>query len=643
VRLLHVVALAAVSGLIACGDEAEPTYQGKSARYWVDRLVADQEDATAAVESLGAACVPYLVERMPDDFEGTGWRVPAALRDMGRDAVPALLTELESEKARHRIVAFCFLLWMHDPPDGVLERCAGLLKDGDPDVRKYAALQLGGWEHRLVDAIPIYIRCLDDQDADTRESAASYLGCYPDAVAQVVPALVKATVHPEEDTARSAFVSLAAYWSADPQARTRILEAYASSTPRDREGAVLAMGHVSETTPDLAAMCLRAVDDDDRDVRDEAVEALRRFWSVRGVPLGRHRAALAHANPSVRRLACEAAGRYDKVAGADFLPMLDDPVSECRFQVLEAVESIGRADEPVLERLVELVDDRDEEHVVRRRAAWVLVGLDHEADRAVLFLAKHDDVLEVVARMGPRARAAAPELRAMLSQPTPHSVGDIAWALYVVTGETTDSLTALRFQMERGDWFAKLRACIYAARFGPAAAELVPVLQKLLDDEWYGVRRYAATALGYIGSAAKPAIPKLIELLDDHEPEDGGPVYQVSRHAAAALAYLGADTPKARALLAKILEECDANDGSTRPGALRYAWKRGLMPVKEVVELCTQSLRPPNWDDVPPIIRLLEEIGPEARESIPMLEKQLGKRYEIRLAAKQAIGRIRPR
>ena len=73
------------------------------------------------MSALGAVCVPYLVDRMPDDFYGTAWRVPIALESLGHRAVPALVDELGSDIPRHRIVALSFLTWPSDPPEEALE------------------------------------------------------------------------------------------------------------------------------------------------------------------------------------------------------------------------------------------------------------------------------------------------------------------------------------------------------------------------------------------------------------------------------------------------------------------------------------------------------------------------------------------
>ena len=55
---------------------------------------------------------------------------------------------------------------------------------------------------------------------------------------------------------------------------------------------------------------------------------------------------------------------------------------------------------------------------------------------------------------------------------------------------------------------------------GPDAKIAVPILIKALDDEYEGVRRFAALALGKIGPEAEQAVPALIISLRDDRDKD---------------------------------------------------------------------------------------------------------------------------
>jgi len=647
--LAAAVAIATLA-LPACGQD-EATYEGKPASYWVDRLVAGHPEAKEPVLAIGAPCVPLLLRRMPQEDVPGAWLALRALEELSHTAAPAFFAELKSGDASSRLLALSCLLELPEPPEGLRALLPQLLKDGDTEFRLGAALYICEHDLYLDEAVPALLAALRHDEAYVRWQAASFLAHFHSHADRVVPALVAATKDSDLGVVAIAIESLGHFWDM-PLARRSILLAYDSNDPARQAAALRALVEVPDPAAHAVQRCLDRCADDNEDVRKAAHRALRHIWFGRRVPLGSHRTALTHSSPEIRELACRGAGRSDRRAHDDVIERLEDRVPEVRLAAVGALRHIGDASAAVGDALVARLRDPETAHA----AASTLIHLRTRVDDAALhFVARmrgrpvhadgqphRSDLIERIAGLGPIAKAAVPALRDERDHSDPTVATEAAWALYVITGDPNEALPLLFRTLEQGDWYAKVRAAIIVSRFGPVAKDAVPILHRLLDDEWYGVRRYAATALGYIGPAARPAIPKLKELLDDHESKELGPVYHVCRHAAAALAYLDVDTPKVKDLLGKVIEESDANDGSTRPGALRYAWKHGGMPVDEVVDRLQRSLGPPNWDDVPPIVDLLGEMGPSAKAAIPALEKLLRRRYELRHAAEQALNRIRP-
>jgi len=647
-RRLRRSVLLALAALLSCSSEDDRT----SARHAVDQLLSvdSDEDSLAAVVDLGAVCVPYLVDRMAEAPTYLPRAGVTALLEMGDRAVPALVRVLDSDDPSRRLVAVRFLLWPEDRPrdDDTIKRCIQCLRDSDEGVRTCTAFGLVMRGHRPPETVPVLLAALDHPDPAIRSTAAECLRDYHDSVEEIVSGLLSATEDPSPEVRQAALDSIAAYWSADPRVSARIRLALSSGQPTQRVIGLQALVRVPSPPSEVAQLCMAAAADEVEAVRDVAVETLVAIWRRRRLTPSEHRTALRHPIPDVRRAACEAVAFSSSVGPRDLQPLLADDLIKVRVAAATALGVLGQEDSTALAMLATLIADANEDaditfgedQAVRTAAAWVLIERDHRSAMAMRYLARNGYALDLVAKCGPAAKPVAPEIEQLLSETQSR---DIAWALYVVTGDATKSIEALRSTLRDGDWFLAMRASIHAARYGKAAAPLVPELRKLLDHEHWGTRRYAATALGYIGEAAKPAIPRLIELLDDDENGGCGKVYSVSRHAAAALAYLDVDSPKVKALLGEVLKEWNANDGNTRPGALRYAWKHGLLTPEEVAHACTLSLNPPNWDYALPIIRLLEEMGPDATVAIPVLEKQLQRRWGIRLAAQRALHHIRRR
>lgn len=82
----------------------EPTYEGKSLSEWM-ALTKDNDpglrcEAAQAIGNIGPeaeAAIPVLVDLLKDRFAGVSQTAMAALKKIGRPAIPALMTLLKDE------------------------------------------------------------------------------------------------------------------------------------------------------------------------------------------------------------------------------------------------------------------------------------------------------------------------------------------------------------------------------------------------------------------------------------------------------------------------------------------------------------------------------------------------------------------
>lgn len=185
-------------------------------------------------------------------------------------------------------------------------------------------------------------------------------------------------------------------------------------------------------------------------------------------------------------------GSAARLAAQPLLAAIHDPSDQVRPWAIEALGT-SRDDRAVPEFLRILASA----HAGERDVISVLRGLemlDAEAMPALLHLrrlAKQRDgdyawhATRVLGAIGPEARAALPELKALL-----HDSGSLN-----VQG-----------------------AALALGRWGPAAGEavsdLMDLLAKVPDPSMHDLRPYAAQALGQIGPAAKAAVPSLVPLLE---------------------------------------------------------------------------------------------------------------------------------
>jgi HEAT repeat protein len=120
----------------------------------------------------------------------------------------------------------------------------------------------------------------------------------------------------------------------------------------------------------------------------------------------------------------------------------------------------------------------------------------------------------VLSRLGPRARAGIPALRAALKDHHLSVAVEAAVALYAITNEGDNLIEVLGRGLDAPGTTA-LRAAGVLAQIGPAASKAVPSLIKALRSRRGAARREAARALGAIGAEAKPACDGLQERLRD--------------------------------------------------------------------------------------------------------------------------------
>jgi HEAT repeat protein len=180
----------------------------------------------------------------------------------------------------------------------------------------------------------------------------------------------------------------------------------------------------------------------------------------------------------------------------------------------------------------------DPDVVVRRKAAFALGVLGKDAEDAVPALAAimvddADEPLRIEAslalsKLGPVARPAVPSLARALGDAHPLVRLNAARTLLNLGGEARPALPALIEAMKaveneqrvpRFDVSIREVATVAVGRTTCGTDEAVPLLVEALEGaHTSGMKRAAARGLGEVGANARPAVPRLRELLDDEDP-----------------------------------------------------------------------------------------------------------------------------
>jgi HEAT repeat protein len=455
-----------------------------------------ESGAMQALWRIGKPAVPALVPLLKDKEPAVRWQAAVILGGIGpdaREALPALQSALENERDVFAVVAAAALAHVQigGDPKKPIAKVIELLGSDEAAIRESAAAVLEAFGRQAAPAVEKLTALLDDDDEMVRAQALETLRAIGPAARKAVPALSKRLS------------------DADAEVRAGAVRALRALGP-----------HAAPAVPEL----IKALASDDLTVREGSVEALQAIGPAAkdAVPeltrlLGAKVANPTHLLPALRALA--AIGPDAKGAAPALLQLLDDKDTELRLAVLDTLGSLGAATPEVIVRL-QLIAQRDSFSTVRSAA------------------------IRTLGKMGPPAKEAAPTLKA-IAEGKGQDLRVWASAALARMGidpvaNTAVVVDALKDRSPAGR-VARLAALDALELLGPAGKDAVPLLEELLRDrtpisrgEKLQLRQKAAQTLSYLGSGARPALPKLADLLNDGD-ED------VRRTAVEALARLGPD------------------------------------------------------------------------------------------------------
>lgn len=515
----------------------------RKAAYALGRIDAEPESVVAA-----------LVAALADGDDDVRQAAGEALPKMGKVAVPALTTALESDKANLRNVAIKLLgdigsaaesaipqikAFLLDPSKGSADPAASALAAiGAPAVAALTtaaaddnaavrALALRSLAQIGVPAVPSLVDLLGAKHVDVRRLSANVLGSIPVNDKSVVVALGFATKDKDFEVRRSALGALRSrgagaklaepYISAllidiDPTIRQEafhtlqglgvdprpgLRKALSNTDPAVRINTASLMTALNLEVDLAEPILLEGLKHKDSTLKMQAAHAL----SLRGlqgdVVLPIFVEGLKHDVPSVRRQAAEIIARYGpkarKLAGPGLLAALDDADDSVRAQALGTLRQVGAEPKALFPAMIKVLKKKDDP--LHAAAAQVVFQVGPEAVGEIVAFLKNED---------------APALR----------------------------LTCLQT----------------LAMVGPPAKEAVDVLTKALTDPAPRARMAAARALGNIGPDAKTAVGPLFKAARN---DDDANVQKVAR---AALAQIQVDPKQKEFQVQGVLTQSDPFD-----------------------------------------------------------------------------------
>jgi HEAT repeat protein len=444
----------------------------------------EQHAAADALADLGPQAqeaAAELVAALDSRDAQLRWRAARALGLIGSpQALDGLRKRAADDDAVVRAQAVHAIGRLKAEDQASLAAVVARLTDSDAMVRRAAMAALLNIKADRARVIPLVVKALEDADPAVVMPALHTLA---EGGAAVVPALSTALEHKE-----------ARYWAclvlseigpAAKDAVPSLVKVVADERPEVRLNALVALAEIGPDAKAATPAAIKALDDSETSVRYGAAFALGRFGDSSAA------AALDKATQSddhfLRQLAVWSAAKVEPNHGGKvnaavklLVAALTDEHAAHRTAAARGLLELNQP-ELVSKEIDSLVPTLNDEKLDRFVTAFASLG-SRVVPRATEVLKdpqRRERALRVLARIGPDAAPAVPEIVKLLGE---------------------------------GDAQTRTGALFTLAAIGPRAEAAVEPITKALDDSDREVKLTAGYALGKIGPAAKSAAPALIKL-----------------------------------------------------------------------------------------------------------------------------------
>jgi HEAT repeat protein len=439
------------------------------------------------------------------------------------------------------------------------QAAAAMIGEIGPTIR-----ESGSRKGLLSPLAPDLVKRFDDEDGGVREAAARAVGLiYPDPDV-AAPALAKLLTHKDAATRRAAAEGLA----------NLVLTMEHMTRGRQSAGVEATTESVTQTALAVVLQAGGGLKDTEAATRRSCLEAIQRsaFLLTEQVPDPPADITFPPADRKPNKEEQGEINQYKQTVEAErtlLLPLARalNAAAAVVSQALAdddlvAVETAGRA----LENMAEAREK------LRRRAASVpAAGRGNGADTL------DEDPLKT------GMQGSVPALAKLLGHKDVRRRLAAIYVLETLETDATPAVDAVTKALEDANPFVRWGACRVLGKVRPqVAAQAVPVLAKLLDDETGDVRITALAALEHYGPAAKEAVPALAAAVAHKDATMRVPAIRT-------LALLGKEANEATPALVKALSDADAE---VRQAAARALGKLG--PPEAAAPALRKAMRDPD-------------------------------------------------
>jgi HEAT repeat protein len=447
--------------------------------------------------------------------------------------------------------------------------------------------------------------------------------------------LIGALKSPDATTRLSAIDQLGAQGAKSAEAVVPLTALLKDDSAVVRARAAIALGEIGQPAKGASSELVSLLKDDDPSVRRQAVRALGAIRPGPKIMIPLFVKLMEDLDPGVRVRVLGAVAEAGEAAVPGLIEALKN--DKAAYWACVVLRDIGPAAKAAVPALAEkLTDPRPD---IRREAVLAL-GAMNQAAAAVIpqIVATLGDentrnaATFVLGQLGMIPADAEPTIRANAKSDDKFLSTVSLWALARVHPEDKDlRRQATELIVERlkdNDPFVRVAAARALAALPPAPAITLPIWRKAMKDANSATINQALDALAELGA---PAVPTLVNVLENHE--------DLSVYVVYTLGQMGPAAASATAALARLVADQDANLASEAAIALS---KIGPAASGAVPALCA-ALDRPDCPDAHEIILALGNIGPAAVVAEPLVVKAMSsKDGALAVIAASALTQIHP-
>ncbi len=491
--------------------------------------------AAMALAELGpkaAPAVAALTDALQVRNEFLRLNAAIALGKIGEPAVAPVAKLLKSTDSNDRYYALWTLAWIGPPAKGVVSDITQALTDNDANVRRKAAYALGRVAPNEPTTVTPLIRLLADGNADVRQTAAEALGKLG---AAAVPGLVNAL---KDDAKPVQIYAAKALGEIGSDAKAAVEPLGALLVSPDDVVKIAAGEALAKIGKAAIPVLIKSLKSEKPTTRTRAVQSLGK---IGGDAVPALVDALSDKQTEVRLGAATALAPLrvsDKMVVLALAHGAADSDMGVRFNCIRGLQMLGSGAKLAAPKLIATLKGADAQ--TKQQIAVVLQGINEESPAmfaAGLTLVK--DGSPSVRQMGlviltQQGKPALPHVIESLKDADPSVRITAVNSLQRIPGDIKEALPTLVSMVDQGTQFQKRNVVLALGRVGEPA---VPALISLLSSD-NTTRANAIQALGLVGSGAKKALPKLVEIAakDPYLPAKRGSIQAVAAIDPASLA-----------------------------------------------------------------------------------------------------------